>query len=99
MSIDSSDDQPDKSEPERADGENRELTPEDLEAIRHHEEHPEGPFIPSEVVRAHMQEWQEEWDRLGGFDMEYMRKFHQMQMERDQPLLVYHVRRKSATNE
>jgi hypothetical protein len=34
-----------------------------------------GPGIPSETVRAHLAALQAEWDRVGGFDREYMRAF------------------------
>jgi hypothetical protein len=35
----------------------------------------DGPRCTSEQVQAHLRALQEEWDRTGGFDRDYMRAF------------------------
>ncbi len=51
-----------------------ELTPEMIAELKRRAASP-GPFFTGEQIQARLKALEEEWDRTGGFDEEYVRQF------------------------
>ncbi len=58
------------------------LTPKMIAELKRRARAP-GPRYSGQQVQARLQALQEEWDRIGGFDEEYMREFLQRLNEAD----------------
>jgi hypothetical protein len=67
------------------------FTPEQIAEMRRRARAP-GPVYSGQQIMDRLRAWEEEWQRTGGFDAEYLKAFRARQDEDDPPHYVVRAR-------